>query len=168
MTRPCTPPPAGAATIATGAGRRLTFHCDPSAHCVRVTDAAGRPQGTIGGPGLLDTPLDLVVIHPPAAGPRLPLAAPGTTWIAVADSGHRRVQVFETDGTPVAAIDLGDEPGLGAPCRLAWRAPVLEVEGLDGRRVVLYLAAALLASRQRPAGRSGAAPAPLSGREAVN
>lgn len=150
MTRPFFPRSMGVATARTHDGRQLTFHCDPVAHCVRIVDARGRTCGVLGRPGAgaLHTPLDVTVVRPPLAGPRLPMLLPDTEWIAVADYGHRCIQLFDVDGTHIAAIDLSDEPGLGAPCGVSWHAPMLEVEGLDGCCVELYLGARLLASQE--------------------
>lgn len=173
MTRPFIPRSTGVATARTHDGRQLTFHCDPAAHCVRIVDARGRACGVLGRPGAgaLDTPLDVTVVRPPMAGPRVPMVLPGlpdAEWVAVADYGHRCIQVFDLDGTHIAAIDLSDEPGLGAPCGVSWHAPMLEVEGLDGCCVEISLGARLLASQETPATVTRAIRATWPAREAVN
>ena len=66
-----------------------------------------------------------------------------TLYLAVADYGNARVQIFDLHG--VLAASLTEEiEGIGRPCRLAWRAPFLEVEGVDGVRTRVHLGAALL------------------------
>jgi len=54
------------------------------------------------------------------------------------------VQIFELDGALVATLDE-DFESIGRPTRLTWRAPFLEVEGLDGANTCIHLGAALLA-----------------------
>jgi hypothetical protein len=142
-------PAPGVATVSLGAaGRRLTYTCEPDAHRVAVTDDSGRVLLAFGGrgrgPGALDTPLDLTFVRPIFAGERLPLIGADAIWLAVADYGNRRVQIFELDGAPVGAIDTLDHPELGAPCGVSWQAPILEIEGVEGARARVYLSAALL------------------------
>jgi len=129
--------------------RTLTFRCDPAAHRVIVTDARGDVVLAFGGfgsqPGAFDTPIDAALVMPEFFGE--PGEGVGQPWLAVADYGNRRVQIFELDGALVGVIDedvLGD--AAGRPCRLVWRAPVLEVEGVDGGRARLHLGAALVQS----------------------
>lgn len=143
-------PSPGVATVSLGPGRRLTYRADPDTHRVTVHDDFGRLMLAFGGRGAgtaaLDTPLDLAFVRPLFSGEHLPLGGPDAVWLAVADYGNHRIQVFELDGAHVGAVDLADHPGLGAPCALSWRAPVLEIEGVEGARARIYLSAALLSS----------------------
>lgn len=127
--------------------RALQFRCEPSAHRVVIIDERGGVVLEFGGfgrqPGAFDTPIDAALVLPEFFGE--PGDAIDQPWLAVADYGNRRVQIFELDGTLVGVIDedvLGD--AAVRPCRLVWRAPVLEVEGVDGGRARLHLGAALL------------------------
>jgi hypothetical protein len=140
---------AGVASIMLGsAGRRLTYRCDPLLHRITATDEFGAGVMAFGGLGRglgrLNTPLDLTFVRPEFFGEVLPVTGPDAVWLAVADYGNRRVQLFELDGAYVATLDTHDEHALGAPCALTWRAPVLEVEGVEGFRVRVNLTAALL------------------------
>ena len=130
----------------------LTFRCDPAMHRVIVSAANGDVILEFGGygsqPGAFDTPIDATLVKPEFFGEGDDDIEP---WIAVADYGNRRVQVFELDGALVGIIDgdlLGDASG--GPCGLRWRDPVLEVQGVDGTRTRLHLGAALLQSEVEP------------------
>lgn len=130
------------------AGHRRTFTCDPASHLVVVRDDTGTVLGAFGGRGhglgRLETPLDAALVRPAFAGEPDP-DGPETTWLAVADYGNRRIQLFELDGAWIAALPLTDDHGRPwAPIALAWRTPVLEVGGVDGSRTRLYLSGALL------------------------
>ena len=141
---------------------KLTFRCDPATHRVVVNDDTGQVMFAFGGhgsqPGAFDTPIDAALVKPEFFGePRFGDVEPGNDvddiqpWIAVADYGNRRVQVFELDGALVGIIDgdlLGDESC--RPCGLRWRDPVLEVEGVDGSRTRLHLGAAMLQTDVEP------------------
>ena len=141
--------------------RSFSFYCDPIAHRVSVTDADGRIVLEFGGfgrqPGAFDTPIDATLVMPEFFGEPFDELRAGQEsivepWLAVADYGNRRVQVFELDGALVGVIDediLGDSAA--APCRLIWRDPVLEVEGVDGARSRIHLGAALMSSDVEPA-----------------
>jgi len=158
----CTHPTAGCAVILfASTGRRLWYRCDPATHHVVVTDESGETVRAFGGhgrgAGRLDTPLDVAFVQPQFAGERLPADSADAVWVAVADYGNRRIQVFELDGALVGEVVLdadGDRPW--PPAALAWRAPVLEVEGLEGARTRVHLSGALLAAtaaagdRRRP------------------
>jgi len=140
--------------------RNLTFRCDPSMHRVIVSTPNGDIVLEFGGygsqPGAFDTPIDAALVKPEFFGePSFPAVGGDDDiepWIAVADYGNRRVQVFELDGALVGIID-GDLLGGadGRPCGLRWRDPVLEVEGVDGARTRLHLGAALLQCDVEPA-----------------
>jgi hypothetical protein len=144
-----------------GNGVHLLYRCDTSGHRVVVTDDAGRVVRAFGGhgrkPGCLDTPLDLEFVRPQFAGERLPANSADAVWVAVADYGNRRVQVFELDGTVVGELHVDGADGRRwPPTGLAWRGPVLEILGIEGARTAVHLSAALLASQsgQLDAGRA--------------
>jgi hypothetical protein len=147
----------GVASLGLGsAGRRLTYRCDPGAHRVTVADEFGRSVFEFGGrgsgPGQFDTPIDLTFVRPEFAGEALPACGPDTVWLAVADYGNRRVQILDLDGVHVGTVELERTTAIGPPCGLRWRAPMLEIEGVEGAKIVVYLTAALLctAARSRP------------------
>lgn len=124
----------------------LTFSCETAEHVVAVGDADGMPLFAFGGfgrqPGRFDSPIDATLVRPEFYG-EPPLGVVDTLYLAVADYGNARVQVFDLQGVLVAS--LSDElDGIGKPCRLTWRAPFLEVEGVDGVRTRIHLGAALL------------------------
>ncbi len=135
-------------------GLHLRYRCDPLGHQIVVTDDAGEVVRVFGGfgrkAGALDTPLDVVFVRPEFAGERLPVDSADAVWVAVADYGNRRVQVFELDGSTVGEFSLDASDGTPwSPTGLVWRSPVLEVEGLDGARTAVHLSAALLAGAGR-------------------
>jgi hypothetical protein len=148
----CTHPASGTGTILYGAtGRELWYRCDSYGHRIVVSDGAGEIVRVFGGfgrkSGALDTPLDLVFVTPEFAGERLPVDTADAIWLAVADYGNRRVQIFELDGAVVGEVGVEGRDGAPwPPTRLAWRSPTLEVEGIEGARASLHLSAALLAS----------------------
>jgi len=148
-------PAPGVATVSLGAGsRRLTYRTVPEAHRVTVHDDFGRLVLAFGGrgpgPGTLNTPLDLTFVRPTFSGERLPLSGPDAVWLAVADYGNARVQVFELDGVHVGNVDLSSPTDIGGPCSLTWRAPILEVEGVECTRTRVYLSSALLSNAATP------------------
>lgn len=161
----CGHPTPGTSTILfRSTGHQLRYHCDTLGHRIVVTNQAGAVVRAFGGAGrragCLDTPIDAVFVTPEFAGERLPLDSADAVWLAVADYGNRRIQVHELDGTVVGefAVDAPDGTRW-TPTRLAWRAPVLEIEGIEGARTTVHLSAALLAG----AGRTPALrPAPAS------
>jgi len=142
-------------TLHLGSGGTLTYRCDASTHRVIVSDDHGRPRFAFGGygarPGQLDTPLDVVFVAPEFHGERLPNDGSDLLWLAVADYGNRRIQVFELDGCLVGGIASDGLGGAsrGGPCQLTWRSPVLDVGQPDGQRSSVHLAAALLHGSQR-------------------
>jgi hypothetical protein len=141
----------GVATLSLGpSGRRLTYRCDAEAHRVAVSDEFGRMALEFGGrgsgPGLFNTPLDLTFVRPEFAGEVLPACGPEAVWLAVADYGNRRVQILDLDGVHVGSVELESTIAIGPPCGLQWRAPLLEIEGVEGARTVVHLTAALLSS----------------------
>jgi hypothetical protein len=145
----------GVATLAIEpAGRRLTYRCDTGAHRVTVSDEFGRTTFEFGGrgqgPGLFNTPIDLTFVRPEFAGEALPACGPDAVWLAVADYGNRRVQILDLDGVYVGSIDLEPTIAVGPPCGLTWRAPLLEIEGVEGARTTVHLTAALLCSASMP------------------
>ena len=142
-------PAPGVATVWLGvAGRRLTYRCDTERHVVTATDEFGQVVMSFGGLGRglgrFNTPLDVTFVRPEFLGEALPTAGSDAVWLAVADYGNRRVQLFELDGAYVASIDTAADLSIGSPCALSWRAPVIEIEGLEGARARVHLTAALL------------------------
>jgi hypothetical protein len=135
-------------------GLHLRYRCDPLGHQVVVTDDSGVVVRVFGGfgrtAGALDTPLDVVFVRPEFAGEHLPVDAADAVWVAVADYGNRRIQVYELDGTVVGEFAV-DGPGGGpwTPTGLSWRSPVLEVEGIEGAKTAVHLSAALVAGAGR-------------------
>ena len=144
-------PAAGMSTIFfPSTGLRLRFRCDPIGHRIVVTDDSDAVVRVFGGfgrrIGALDSPLDVVFVRPEFAGERLPVDSADAVWVAVADYGNRRIQVFELDGSSVGQFSIDAPDGTPwTPTGLVWRSPVLEVEGLDGARTAVHLSAALLA-----------------------
>ncbi|MEP7118684.1 MAG: hypothetical protein ABI880_13930 [Acidobacteriota bacterium] len=132
-------------------GLHLSYRCDALAHRVVVVDHTGRVVRAFGGygrkPGCLDTPLDLVFVAPQFAGEHLPADSSDAVWVAVADYGNRRVQIFELDGTLVGELHIdGSDGHRWPPTALAWRGPVLEIVGVEGVKTAVHLSAALLAN----------------------
>jgi len=136
------------ATLRLSTGDSLTYCCDVSAHRVVVRDGVGRFRFAFGAygarPGQFDTPLALTFVMPEFHGEQLPGQVDDAIWVAVADYGNRRVQVFELDGCLVGTIRDEARATRGGPCQLTWRPPVLDVESEDGRRSGVHLAAALM------------------------
>jgi hypothetical protein len=139
----------------------LTFACETAEHVIAVSDGGGRRLFAFGGfgrqPGAFDSPIDAILVRPEFFGEPVH-GSIETTYLAVADYGNARVQLFDLHGVLVAAFS--DElDAIGRPCRLTWRAPFLDIEGVDGVRTRIHLGAALLAqsaaqeSTGRPAGR---------------
>lgn len=131
----------------------LSYEADPAGHRVVARYADGQLAfafGSLGDrPGQFNTPLHVAEVSPEFSG------EPGsvdhgfsilTPWLAVADYGNHRVQLFECDGAFIGEIEL--EVGQ-PPCHLSWRAPVLDVTTVEGRTVRLHVAAALLARTHR-------------------
>jgi hypothetical protein len=125
----------------------IVYTCDTARHRIIVTGPAGDIRWTFGdhgkGPGRLDTPLDLAFVRPEFDLEALPEEDGDVVWLAVADYGNKRVQVFELDGVLVGSIDE-ELDGHRAPCALQWRAPYLDIEGVEGVRSKIHLSAALL------------------------
>ncbi len=145
-------------------GGRL-YLCDPLNHCIDVVASSGRPLVSFGsrgcGLGQFDGPADLAIVwlDQQDGEPVWPL-------LAIADRGNHRIQLLETDGVPVAAIEgragarrparpsrrrgwpyfrLADAiPSFVEPVGLAWAPPVLAVSCADGSSVRIDLALSLL------------------------
>lgn len=149
-------------------GMHFLYRCDTHGHRVVVTDDAGRVVRAFGGwgrkPGCLDTPLDLVFVRPQFAGEHLPADSADAVWVAVADYGNRRVQIFELDGTVVGELHVDGSDGLRwPPTGLSWRGPVLEITGIEGLRTAVHLSAALLANEPAQAQRGRLLPSTAVG-----
>lgn len=144
----------GVATLTLGSGRRLTYRCESESHRITVTDEFGRPSfgfGSFGsGPGQFNTPIDLTFVRPEFAGEVLPACGPDAVWLAIADYGNRRVQIVDLDGVHVGTVDLEQTIAVGPPCGLRWRAPMLQIEGVEGARTTVHLTAALLCAGGSP------------------
>jgi len=127
----------------------LTFTCETADHLVAVSDRAGKPLFAFGGfgrkPGAFDSPTDATLVRPEFFG-EPPFGAVDMLYLAVADYGNSRVQIFDLHGVLVATLSDELEP-VGKPCRLVWRAPFLEIEGVDGAKARIHLGAALLANQ---------------------
>jgi hypothetical protein len=154
------------ATLEFPTGERLTYRCEPDLHRIAVRDSRGQLRFAFGGrgsgPGQFDTPLAVVLVAPEFTGEPLSLDAPDAAWLAVADYGNRRVQILDLDGCFVGTV--ADRDGHGPPCQLAWRAPTLIVDGVEGARTVIHLTAALLYASTRFQGMPARSPgAPLAG-----
>lgn len=131
-------------------GRLLRVRCDVLGHRLVVSDEEGQVLHVFGGrgrqAGQLDTPLDVVAVRPEFAGERLPIESADAVWLAVADYGNRRVQIFQLDGSAIGAIATdGPDGAMWTPTGLSWRSPVLEIDGIEGARTAVHLSAALLA-----------------------
>jgi hypothetical protein len=144
----------GVATLNLPTGRRLTYRCDPVAHRITVTDDFGRLSfgfGSLGsGVGFFNTPIDLTFVRPEFAGEVLPACGPEAVWLAIADYGNRRIQIVDLDGVHVGTVDLEQTIAVGPPCGLQWRAPLLQIEGVEGARTAVHLTAALLCASDSP------------------
>ena len=152
------PAPGSGSIFFPTSGVHLVYRCDLQAHRVVVTDDAGRIVRAFGGygrqPGCLDTPLDLEFVSPQFAGEHLPADSADAVWVAVADYGNRRVQIFELDGTLVGELSVDGADGLRwPPTGLSWRGPVLEILGIEGAKTAVHLSAALLANEPGHANR---------------
>jgi hypothetical protein len=143
------------ATLFIDGGAAFTYHCETGNDRIVVTDARGRIVFAFGshgtGLGQFDTPVHLAFVSPEFHGESLGGASTDTTWLAVADYGNCRIQLFDLDGSPIGAIPDQEDAHLGRPCFLTWQAPVLHVVGEDGTRTAVHLAAALLYVSDGPA-----------------
>lgn len=153
----------GTVRVTLPSGERRTYQLDATGHRILVTDTlSGAALFTIGrrgsGLGQFDVPLDIVLVSPtfdtssgmqPAAG----------YWIAVADYGNARVQIFDLDGTLIDVLNGHDLDYGWRPCQLTWRAPFLQVNGVERTGCCVHLAAAMLAhlgaQLPNPNGRAG-------------
>lgn len=144
----CDAPEPGAVSLTWSNGEHATYRCDTAAHRVTVTDEAGRVAFAFGSrgacPGQFESPMDLALVTPEFDGEDLPTQLSAALWLAVADYGNERVQIFELDGCLVGSVDDIEQAAIGHPCRLRWRAPILDVESTDGGHARIHLGAALL------------------------
>jgi len=139
----------GSVRVTLRSGERRTYHVDMTGHRIVVTDTVtGEETFTFGrrgtGLGSFDAPVDIVLVTPtfdedsgigPAHG----------CWLAVADYGNARVQIFDLDGTLIDVLNGADLDYGWRPCRLTWRAPFLQVDGVERAGCRVHLAAAMLA-----------------------
>ena len=138
----------GAVTASGPDGRTRTYTVDSAGHRIVVADTATGDLlftfGRRGTPlGCFDVPLDIAVVTP--AFHDDPPMQRTESWLAVADYGNARVQIFDLDGTLVDVLNGEDLDYGWRPCEVAWRAPFLQVRGVEGRGCRVHLAAALLA-----------------------
>lgn len=136
-----------AVTLETPVGRR-TYAVETFGHRVVVTDSeTGSIAFTFGRRGSelgsFDVPLDITVVSPTFHDDE-PAEAPDA-WLAVADYGNARVQIFDLDGVLVDVLNGEDLDYGWRPCQVTWRAPFLQIWGVEGAGCRIHLAAALLA-----------------------
>ncbi|MGE3507432.1 MAG: hypothetical protein AB7N65_00935 [Vicinamibacterales bacterium] len=139
----------GAVRVTLPSGQRRIYHVDPEHHRVVVTDAGtgailfafGRRGSTLGA---FDVPVDIALVAPSF---QEETAAHGVEeyCLAVADYGNARVQLFDLDGTLIDVLTGTDLDYGWRPCRLTWRAPFLQVDGVERTGCRVHLAAAMLA-----------------------
>lgn len=138
-------------------GERRTYHVDVTGHRIVVTETTtGEELFTFGRRGShlgsFDTPVDIVLVDP-TFDAETGLGPTDGSWLAVADYGNARVQVFDLDGTLVDVLNGADLDYGWRPCRLTWRAPFLQVDGVERAGCRVHLAAALLAHAGAQVGR---------------
>ncbi len=137
-------PHVAAVRLSTGEGR--SYRCDPIGHRVVVSDQRGRMVFAFGErgsqPGAFESPLDVALVTPTFDGDER--LQPDDSWLAVADYGNSRVQIFDLDGLLIDVLDGEDLDYGWRPCRLSWRAPFLQIDGVEGGGCRVHLAAALL------------------------
>lgn len=139
----------GAVRVTMPDGQRRTYRVDVTGHRVVVIDtttgadlfAFGRRGSDLGS---FDTPVDIALVAP-TFDADTGLGPVHGFWLAVADYGNARVQIFELDGTLVDVLTGADLDYGWRPCRLTWRAPFLQVSGVERAGCRVHLAAALLA-----------------------
>jgi hypothetical protein len=154
-----------AAVVTLQGGERRTYRCDPIHHRIVATDERGVVRFTFGRrgahAGAFESPLDVALVTPTFDGD--PVLAAADAWLAVADYGNARVQIFDLDGALIDVLD-GDDLDYGwRPCRLSWRAPFLQIDGVEGLGCRVHLAAALLAHCADRALPKAASPAKAGG-----
>lgn len=135
------------AVVTLSTGEQRTYRCDPLGHRVIVGNERGATLFAFGERGAqvgaFESPLDVALVTPTFDGDQA--LRPEDAWLAVADYGNARVQIFDLDGVLVDVLD-GDELDYGwRPCRLSWRSPFLQIDGVEGGGCRVHLAAALLA-----------------------
>lgn len=139
----------GAVRITMSSGEHRTYRVDVTGHRVVVTDtitgaelfAFGRRGSSLGS---FDTPVDITLVAP-TFDADTGFGPVDGFWLAVADYGNARVQIFDLDGTLVDVLNGADLDYGWRPCRLTWRAPFLQVDGVERAGCRVHLAAALLA-----------------------
>ncbi len=147
----------GSVRVTLRTGEVRTYRVDLSGHRIVVTAAAtGDELFTIGrrgtALGTFDVPLDLALVAPTFDEDTGIEPADGY-WLAVADYGNARVQIFDLDGTLVDVLNGADLDYGWRPCRLTWRAPFLQVDGVERAGCRVHLAAAMLAHASARAGK---------------
>lgn len=148
----------GAVRVTMPSGERRTYRVDVTGHRIVVFDttteeelfAFGRRGSHL---GFFDTPVDIALVSP-AFDVDTGLGPEHGYWLAIADYGNARVQIFDLDGTLIDVLNGADLDYGWRPCRLMWRAPFLQVDGVERAGCRVHLAAALLAHAGAQVGRS--------------
>lgn len=139
----------GCVRVTLRSGERRTYHVDMTGHRIVVTNStSGDELFTFGRRGTalgsFDVPVDIALVAPTFdedAG----FAETDDHFLAVADYGNARVQIFDLEGTLVDVLNGADLDYGWRPCRLTWRAPFLQVDGVERTGCRVHLAAAMLA-----------------------
>lgn len=139
----------GCVQVTLRSGERRTYHVDMTGHRVVVTDPASGAERFVFGRrgtalGSFDVPVDIALVAP-TFDEDDGIAAFDGCLLAVADYGNARVQIFDLDGTLVDVLNGTDLDYGWRPCRLTWRAPFLQVDGVERAGCRVHLAAAMLA-----------------------
>lgn len=139
----------GAVRVTLPSGERRTYTIDMTGHRIVVSDTAtGAVRFVFGrrgsGLGAFDAPVDIALVAP-TFDDETGMAPADGYWLAVADYGNARVQIFDLDGTLVDVLNGNDLDYGWRPCRLTWRAPFLQVDGVERAGCRVHLAAAMLA-----------------------
>lgn len=156
----------GSVRVTMPSGERRTYRVDVTGHRVIVTDTTTRAELFVFGRrgsslGSFDTPVDIVLVTP-TFDAETGLGPVDGFWLAVADYGNARVQIFDLEGTLVDVLNGADLDYGWRPCRLTWRAPFLQVDGVERAGCRVHLAAALLAHVGAQVGRPAEADDPLA------
>lgn len=148
----------GSVRVTMPSGERRTYRLDTGGHRIVVTDSMSGEQlfsfGRRGSAlGSFDVPVDMVLVAPTfdERGGDLP---DDGYWLAVADYGNARVQIFDLEGSLIDVLNGVDLDYGWRPCRLTWRAPFLQVDGVERSGCRVHLAAAMLAHIGSQVGRT--------------
>lgn len=147
----------GSVRVTLRTGERRTYHVDMTEHRVVVIDTtSGETLFAFGGRGTglgsFDVPVDIALVAP-TFDEDIGIGPTEGYWLAVADYGNARVQIFDLDGTLIDVLNGADLDYGWRPCRLTWRAPFLQVDGVERAGCRVHLAAAMLAHAGAQLGR---------------